>query len=108
MYNNIAALGEHLGKSMWYWSKSAAIIARRSHKTATITAKKQVCCSEEGLIIFLFGIEVVGERDADVVVQRVLPFAGLLIGRLVLRVCFFHTQVIILPKSIVKEQIIPL
>ena len=31
---------------------------------------------------FLFGVEVVGERDADVVVQRVLPLVGLLIGGL--------------------------
>ena len=34
------------------------------------------------LLIFLLGIEVVGERDADVVVKRVLPFVGLLIGSL--------------------------
>ena len=32
--------------------------------------------------ILLFGIEVVGERDADVMVQRVLPLVGLLIGGL--------------------------
>ena len=34
------------------------------------------------LSIFLLGIEVVSERDADVVVQRVLPLVGLLIGGL--------------------------
>jgi len=32
---------------------------------------------------------VVGERDADVVVQRVLPLAGLLIGRLAASSVFF-------------------
>ena len=35
-----------------------------------------------GLLVFLFGVEVVGKRDADVVVQRVLPLVGLLIGGL--------------------------
>ena len=44
--------------------------------------KKQVYCSEEGLVLFLFGVEVVGERDADVVVQCVLPLVGLLVGGL--------------------------
>ena len=51
--------------------------------------KKQVYGSEEGLVIFLFGVEVVGERDADVVVQCVLPLVGLLVGRLAASSVFF-------------------
>ena len=47
---------------------------------------KQVLCSEEdlpiGLIVFLFGVEVVGKGYADEVVQCVLPLTGLLIGGL--------------------------
>ena len=34
------------------------------------------------LSFFLLGVEVVGERDADVMVQCVLPLVGLLIGGL--------------------------
>ena len=41
------------------------------------------------LSFFLFGIEVVGERDADVVVQGVLPLVGLLIGGLAASSVFF-------------------
>ena len=51
--------------------------------------KKQVYCSEEGLVLFLFGVEVVGERDADVVVQCVLPLVGLLVGGLTASSVFF-------------------
>lgn len=51
------------------------------------------------LSIFLFGVEVVGERDADVVVQGVLPLAGLLVGRLA------APAIVILVKDVIDKEL---
>ena len=51
-----------------------------------------------GLIVFLFGVEVVGKGYADVVVQCVLPLVGLLIGSLA------TPAVVILVKNVLGKE----